>query len=180
MWCSEFQQERRAADPVAGAAIDAVLKQLELCAAGQRDFTIVVGTPPSCRLEPPPRRVLLMLSPHHCAALVSLWLICSDHQTLSSPVWCWFQPQVYFHLRNVPVSQRDSLNHSRLYSGSTVRSFQHMKTLQSCDHWPRQALVRLNWYTSYVSMHNSGRRVMQNVSRCLLLCKEHARIRSDT
>lgn len=43
-WCyRELQDERRAADPATADAIEAVLDQLDACAAAERDFTMIVG-----------------------------------------------------------------------------------------------------------------------------------------
>lgn len=49
----ELQPQRRAVDSAAASAIDGVIDQLKLCAAGDRDFTVVLDDPAGCsHIEP--------------------------------------------------------------------------------------------------------------------------------
>lgn len=49
----KLQPQRRELDANAAAAIDVVLEQLDMCAAGRRDFTVIIDDPAGCsHIEP--------------------------------------------------------------------------------------------------------------------------------
>jgi hypothetical protein len=54
----ELQDERRRVDAATADAIEAVLDQLDACAAAERDFSLIVGRSPPCRLSSNPHAVL--------------------------------------------------------------------------------------------------------------------------